>query len=169
MPKPKAPRWLTQSFADGVGERQPPAGLQLRTPYPGADPNCFLARHDKRRRPCKGRLERCHLINRQRIEAAMWEMLRGDLNVFDPESIWIGFSAADRRDFTLLAAWDSRIAELGCAGEHHARFDSRQTPTLHLDAADLPTHALDFIHDYGLEAEAERRFANFTPRLERIA
>lgn len=84
MAKPKAPYWLTQAFADGVDEQLQlrPDGSNItgrhpRPTYRLASPYCFLAQHDERRRPCSGRLERAHLIPRQRVEAVVWEQLRG--------------------------------------------------------------------------------------------
>lgn len=77
MSSGKAPRWLTQAFVVGVDERQPPGGIRLRPPYPGAYPACELARHDERRRRCSGRIERFHYVNRQRVETAMKQQLRG--------------------------------------------------------------------------------------------
>lgn len=163
--KPKAPRWLTQAFADGVDEEygRPDSPHVQRVPsypggfYPGAFGRCFLAQHDERSRPCSGRLERAHLIPRQRVENAMWAMLHDatfsaeyftcSLN----EEIW---------SLILLAAWDPRNAVIGCEG-HHRRLDNHGTPALVIPAPELPDHMLDFIFDWGLETQAEDRFPNF--------
>lgn len=87
MAKPKAPPWLAEAFRDGVDERdggEDWRGVERargRAAYPGAHPNCWLAHHDPARRPCAGDpshfLERFHFIPRQRVEAAIWEALRG--------------------------------------------------------------------------------------------
>jgi hypothetical protein len=161
MAKPKPPRWLTQSFADGVDEQHPRwVGGARVIMHPREA--CQLAQFDHRRRPCEGRLERAHLVPRQRVENAIWEALREahiwrrQEGVCDPCLMF----PWERDDLILLAAWDSRNAVIGCEG-HHRRLDNHVTPELRIHAAALPDHAVEFIYDWGLESEAERRFDNF--------
>lgn len=165
----KAPAWLTQAFADGVDERQPPGGIRLRPPYVGAYPTCFLARHDERRRPCSGRIERFHFISRQRVENAMGALLPyagmtpcgrcvpGDAEAECDacEGGLIFFPAEDRRDLILLAAWDPRNAELGCEG-HHRRFDSHLTPALTVPYSALPASVVLFAFEWGIDGQLDR-------------
>ena len=156
--KVKAPAWLTTAFAEGVLELAPPRPAPA---YTGALGRCWLAQHDERQRPCELPFERAHLIPRQRVENALGALLpRPKIDVFDPESMWTGLSKIDRDDLILLAAWDPRNAVVSCQ-HHHRRLDSAQTPSLRLHSAVLPDHTVDFIYDWGLESEAERRFDNF--------
>lgn len=151
MAKPKAPRWLTEAFRDGVDERQ-----WERVRLNLAD-SCWLAQHDPLRRPCSGRLERVHMIPRQRVERALDALLPTGGSVFLNGEAAI-LDHLDRRDVILLAAWDPRNAVLGCGGEHHPRFDSKQTPALVVPRSALPGHVEEFVADYGLETSAEERF-----------
>lgn len=164
MAKPKAPRWLTEAFRDGVDERDLPnfdAGPPpVVTPlvYAGANPACSLAHHDPARRPCSGPLERFHFIPRQRVENALWAMLRGGSIEVSPGASLAGIlSAAEIWDLILLAAWDPRNGGIGCEG-HHRRKDNHATPPLPIDGIDVPGHVLDFTVDYGLEAEFVKHF-----------
>jgi hypothetical protein len=145
--KPKAPRWLTESFAHGVDEREAMAMFSDTNAY-----GCWLAQFDTHEVPCTDKLERAHIIGRQRVESVMWEQLRhmeiGDLPTMPSE----------RNSIVLLAAWDPRNARIACEG-HHRRFDSHSTPPLFVPYNALPEHVLEFIEDYGLELELEKRFA----------
>jgi len=106
---------------------------------------CWLARFDPLKRPCAGRIEAAHLVGRQSIRNCP------TLHGLDPELIE-------------LAEWDVRNGIPGCV-EHHRRFDN------HADAGPgsalvVPSSALDdeleeFIVEWGLESEAERRFVDF--------
>lgn len=157
MPKPKAPRWLTQAFADGVDERERAFGGRVRY-------HCWLAQHDERRRPCLGRLERAHLIPRRRVENALWAVLYGavvDLGQIGEEMSAVKvLEEAEFWDLILLAAWDPRNGVVACEA-HHRRFDNHSTPALVIPAPELPDHMLDFIFDWGLDTQAEDRFPNF--------
>lgn len=167
MPKPKAPRWLTESFRAGVDARQAPGGVRLRPAYPGAYPSCWLAHHDPRRRPCTGLMERFHFVNRQRVENAMGALLlgaeytpwvyRNEGAAFHGIAINTLVSNAERDDLILLAAWDDRLGEVGCEG-HHRRLDSHLTPALEIVSSALPAHLIDWGEDYGLEHLIGERF-----------
>lgn len=56
-----------------------------------------------------------------------------------------------------LAEWDPRNAGPGCV-DHHRRFDSLATPALTVPREALPCHVEEFIADWGLDCEAERKF-----------
>lgn len=181
-PKPKAPRWLTEAFRDGVDERilaslrdegQPAAA------YPGADPLCWLAQHDPARRPCVQSngpgFERFHFIPRQRVENALGALLPADGAWFALEAtpdwhpdlvaairpevpIW---QFMGRADLILLAAWDPRNGELACE-HHHRRFDGHATsstaPKIIVPAMAVPQRVHWFAADYGLESDFAGRF-----------
>lgn len=189
MAKPKAPRWLTQAFADGVDERHallwqpnPPISVPRPTrPYSTAHPLCFLAHHDSKRLPCGGQpgrdpIERFHFIARQRVENALGALLPYPgsttpmlVNMDDVPYLGGIFTVEDRRDLILLAAWDPRNAELGCE-HHHRRYDghacSPRAPRIEVPPLALPIRTVDFVFDYGLEVAAEDRFPGFTDALE---
>jgi hypothetical protein len=135
---------------------------------------CWLARHAPEQRICSGRLERFHFIPRQRVEAGMWEQLRGAMiccpicggsgDWRDSGSCEGCFGAGRTRlpfseNLILLAAWDPRNGGISCVG-HHRRFDNHATPSLSIPYAVLPRHVVEFVKDWGLEIEAERRFAS---------
>jgi hypothetical protein len=145
MPEPKAPAWLRESFAEGVAKLAPPRPIPA---YRGALGVCWLAQFDERRRACTGRLERAHLVPRQRVENALGALLPG---------VCIDFSAEDRIDLTLLAAWDPRNGIVACEGMHR-RFDSHATPPLTVPRDALPGHLTDWAEDYGLEHLLDDRF-----------
>lgn len=162
MAKPKAPKWLTTSFAEGVVEFAPPRPAPA---YPGALGRCWLAQFDERRRPCEGRLERAHLISRQRVEHALGALLLG-AEVEEYWNDWNGEEGGAGTDcFTmpqdwleelvLLAAFDSRNGVVACE-HHHRRFDSHLTPPLTLRYEHLPSHAIHFAFDWGIEAQLDR-------------
>lgn len=93
---------------------------------------------------CEGRIEAAHVIGRQSIRNChgLWRV--------DP-------------DLLELAQWDVRNALPACTA-HHRRFDNHATPGLSVPAAALPEAVVEFIFDWGLESEAERRFVNFVRR-----
>lgn len=137
MSKAKAPGWLRESFKDGIDERfwEPPIYVgPTQGVYPGANARCQLAYHDPLRRPCSGRLERFHWVNRQRIERAMDALLPRD-TTFDENM--------ERAGLVLLAAWDSRIGAIACE-EHHRRFDNHATPPLIVPYEALPSHVIEW-------------------------
>lgn len=152
MAKPKAPRWLTQSFADGVVELATHERPRPAPPYKGALGRCWLAQHDERRRPCQGRLERAHLISRQRVANALSALLPyNPVNVLDPSSI-LDFPRATRRELIQLAEWDPRNGVVVCEA-HHRRYDSHLTPALTVRRADVPERVVDFASDWGIEGQ----------------
>ena len=152
MPRPKAPAWLRESFRDGVDEQAQRTAVPRVKPALAAEGfqsiYCWLAQHDPLKRPCEGRLERFHWINRQRVENALGVLLR--------IQVYIG-SEEDREYLILLAAWDARNGGIGCEA-HHRRFDSHATPSLVVPRSSLPAHVEEFTADWGLELELERRF-----------
>lgn len=157
MAKPKAPAWLTTAFAEGVLELAPPRPAPA---YKGALGRCWLAQHDPRARPCVGPLERFHFISRQRVANALYPLLPSHGPGADYQPPDVKRPGVAVPGIIMLAEWDCRNAGLGCE-HHHRRYDSHLTPTLKLHPAALPDHAIDFIFDWGLESEAERRFDNF--------
>lgn len=158
MAKAKAPRWLTQSFADGVVEQMP---LRPAPAYKGALGRCWLAQHDERQRPCSGRLERAHLISRQRVENALGALLPSPAEaqvqlarqyaegLIEPD--WV-YSATD---LILLAAWCPRNGVIACQ-HHHRRLDGHGMPELVVPFATLPDHVLEFAEDWGIEGQLDR-------------
>lgn len=164
MPKPKAPRWLTETFRDGVDDQSlaalPPS------PYRGAARECWLARHDPRRRPCVLPLERAHLIPRQRVENALGAILLGSAFTeewWEDEELRTWRTPLTRDliwDLIHLAAWDPRNGIIACE-HHHRRFDNHATPELAIPAFALPEHFTEFVTDWGLENAATDRFPGF--------
>lgn len=150
MAKPKAPRWLTEAFRDGVDERETVEVRGERRYY-----GCWLAQFDPLERSCDGPLERAHCIKRERVENALAALLPAAGTYIGPEDGWV----FDPVDLILSAAWDPRNARIGCAHQHHPRFDSKQTPTLIVPRSALPDHVEEFAADWGLESELERKFA----------
>lgn len=152
MPKPKAPRWLTESFRDGIDER----GRIWESTYFGANPGCELAQHDPLHCPCCGRLERIHFVNRQRIENAMGALL--PTNAEDAMAWDRSFYEDDftfkwvPSDLVLLAAWDPRVGGISCQ-QHHRRYDNHATPPLIVPYGALPSHVIDWAEDWGLESQ----------------
>lgn len=189
-PKPKAPRWLTEAFRDGIDERGGAFRIGIHVPpaYVGAHPYCWLADHDPARRPCSLPLERFHFIPRQRVENAMWEALReavieepcprcggrgllgggiiaGDLcpACHGAAHFRAPFLTGEAWDLILLAAWDPRNGGVACEG-HHRRYDghavSLPRDRIIVPAAALPAHVNEFVDDYGLLADY---FGKFKP------
>lgn len=171
-PKPKAARWLTEAFRDGVDETYAPHGVPIiAAAYPGAAAGCWLAHHDPARRPCSGPFERFHFIPRQRVENALGALLLGA----EVEEYWNDWNGEEggagtnrflmpqdwREELILLAAWDPRNGGLGCEG-HHRHFDghlvSLPREQIVVPRTALPLHVEEFITDFGLEAAAEQRF-----------
>lgn len=167
-PKPKAPRWLTEAFRDGVDERDlphfddGPPTVSVPLAYAGAHPNCWLADHDPVRRPCSLPLERFHFIPRQRVENALGGMLLG-ATVEDSEGFPLALAQVEREAIVLVAAWDPRNGGLACEG-HHRRYDghavSLPRDRIIVPAAALPAHVNEFVDDYGLLADY---FGKFKP------
>jgi hypothetical protein len=148
---PAVPAWLPEGFALGVDQREAAEAVRSAEPY-----GCWLAQFDDEDRPCTNKLERCHIINRQRVEKAVGAMLlRAEV-----EDYWDGWNVPMsqdlREELVNLAAWDPRNARLGCTG-HHPRFDSNATPRLYVPFDALPGHVLEFAEDWGLEVELERK------------
>lgn len=185
MAKPKAPEWLRLAFRDGVDERYEASrfdiaahggrregdenSAMLYAAYPGADIACWLAQHDERRRSCSGRLERAHLIPRQRVENALGALLQSTI-VGDPsggvvtgrmcDDADVGWF--DPADLILLAAWDPRNGVVVCE-HHHRRFDSHATPPLIVPQSALPAHAFEFANEWGLDNVLNDRFPLHLP------
>lgn len=160
--KPKAPRWLTQSFADGVAERDPWA--------------CALAEHDPLKRPCSDKAEIFHYVNRQRIENALgalmpmtWDAVEDVVRIeIERAESYSDLALPDFYDpalwapeLILLAAWDPRVGGIGCS-EHHPRIDSHLAPLpaerLIIPYHALPSHVTDWGEEKGLESQLEARF-----------
>lgn len=140
----RPPEWLTTTFAEGVLELAPARPVPA---YKGALGRCWLAQHDERRRPCASRLERAHLISRQRVSNALGALLPWGAAGTEQ---WNHFA-----DLIQLAEWDPRNGVVACEG-HHRRFDAHLTPALIVPRAALPAHALDFASDWGIEGQLER-------------
>jgi hypothetical protein len=144
MPKPKAPRWLTESFRDGVDE----AYGEI----------CILDVLDPLQRPCTGKLERFHWIGRQRVENALGALMPSEPYFEDTIATMTGtLPWSTAVDLILLAAWDPRNGCVACEG-HHRRFDGHLTSELKVPWGCLPGRFLDFVYDWGLESELERKF-----------
>ena len=119
----------------------------MKRPYPtqilGGQSACLLAVRDPLKRLCKGKWEAFHFIGRQAIRKsyALWGA--------DP-------------DLIALAEWDPRNGGPGCV-EHHRRFDSHADAgpdsAIEIPAFLLPADVQEFIANWGLDAEAERRFS----------
>lgn len=101
-------------------------------------PCCWLAPFDPEHRPCGGKWEAFHFIGRQAVRNC------STLAGLDPELIE-------------LAEWDCRNSGLGCV-DHHRRFDNHSTPALVVLRETLPPEVEEFIADWGLDCEAERKF-----------
>lgn len=174
MAAAKAPRWLTQTFQQGV-DYYATIPLNPRPAYPGAHPYCWLAAHDPARRPCTpGHLERFHFIRRQDVEGAMWaqlleatveqtcELCRGSgCNPNNVLAACLGCDGArtwprpilyeEKRDLILIAAWDPRNGGLACE-QHHRRYDNHQVSLprerviVRYEA--LPSRVIQFGFDY---------------------
>jgi hypothetical protein len=148
----KAPRWLTESFAQGVDEREHVAYVEEWAEPVGL---CWLAQFDPAQRPCEGRFERFHFIGRQRVRNALYSAL----------PTWESFGAENRDDVLFVAEWDCRNGGIACEA-HHRRLDSHLVPLpseqLHVPLNALPEHVLEFAADWGLEDTLEERF----PKLE---
>jgi hypothetical protein len=162
----KAPRWLTESFRDGVDDR---ADLCCES---GETVECWLAQFDKAQRPCEGRVERFHFIGRQRVEHALGALLPDAVELtVSVSELWrlaeeepdapVPTQHVDWTEVIQAAAWDSRNGGIACEA-HHRRFDSHLVPLpseeLLIPYSALPEHVLEFAADWGLEDELEAKF-----------
>jgi hypothetical protein len=127
------------------------AGQPLRL-YDGG-PACWLKQHDPLDRPCSGDLEAFHFFSRQRIRNILRPQLVTDL--LTPGAI----DQLVVDDLVELAEWDPRNGGPDCTG-HHRRLDNQATPGLKLPALAVPAQTRQFVLDWGLESEAERRFSD---------
>jgi len=151
---------LTAHFRETAGRSYRYDGPDEGAPYfePHNRAACWLKQHDPLDRPCSavtsgGRLEAVHLIGRQAIRRVLSQNLNTGY-------IWQedgGIDPNDVEDLIELAEWDPRNSALGCTG-HHRRLDDHATPEFVLGAEALPDDFLDFVLDWGLESEAERKF-----------
>jgi hypothetical protein len=150
----KAPRWLTESFMEGIDERE-----LVIAELDECEP-CWLAQFDRGARPCEGRFERFHFINRQRVEHALALSLSCLIEDGPESHIWFVSPAADA-DLIHLAAWDSRNGGIACEA-HHRRFDkhlvSVPSEQVVVPYSVLPEHVLEFASDWGLEDELADKF-----------
>lgn len=165
MKRPAPPRHLTEAFRE-VGlsyyrhqvDDVPEHALRLCD----GGPACWLYQFDELERPCSGELEVFHFIGRQRVAKTIRPLLI-DARLDHDAEVWmllrpLAFDPHDVDELVELAEWDPRNAAPGCAG-HHRRFDSHATPKLKIAGADLPNRVREFIADWGLQADACRRFA----------
>lgn len=160
MAKPKAPRWLTEAFRDGVDEflnLEDPTWHHRPSQYP-----CWLAPHDPAGHECTGPLERFHFIPRQRVENALGALLPQNAAGWSAEARERGgLGFPEPRDLILVAAWDPRNGAHGCE-HHHRRFDghalSPEAPKIIVAAAALPERVNNFVDDYGLLSDYFGRF-----------
>lgn len=147
MAKPKAPRWLTESFAQGIDERE------LVVWEMDEPPRCWLAPFDQAGKPCEGKLERFHFLSRQRVEHGLSDSFEWG---FGGTREWDHIA-----DLILLAAWDPRNGGIACEA-HHRRLDSHLVPLpseqLVVPYEALPEHVLEFAGDYGLEEQLEAKY-----------
>lgn len=164
MPKPKAPEWLRLSFRDGIDFR-----VSEEHEFPDGYYGCQLAQHDPLQRPCSGRLERFHWVNRQRIENAIaalmpttWDAVEDVIRYRSAESYRDAAlpeyydPALWAPELILIAAWDPRVGGIACEA-HHRRFDSALTPPLVVPYDALPSHVTDWAEEKGLESQLEAR------------
>lgn len=121
--------------------------------YEDGGPACWLKQFDLYDKECGGELEACHVISRQRIRNVLRGLLVPD--ALDPTAI----DPLDIDDLVELAEWDPRNGVPGCT-HHHRRFDSHSTPELGVPAQKLFAPNLEFVLDWGLESEAERKFTD---------
>jgi len=146
---PRAPRWLTESFAIGASVYGH-SDLEPRPAYAGASRYCWLAQFDQQRRPCEGQIEACHAIPRERVKNALWALLPNELQGTILLEAELGFDwEAWRKELILLACWDARNSFLGCGEQHHPRFDRKQTPALLVPRREVPLRVTEFIAHWG--------------------
>lgn len=124
---------------------------------------CWFAPFDAR--PCEGRIEACHFINRQRIKNALWAAMREvrfqAIGRFEGERVldepaFPADVAAWRDELIDLACWDPRLAVPGCTA-HHRPFDSHATPRLLIFRGEVPVPVEEAVRDWGLETALEDR------------
>lgn len=89
-----------------------------------------------------GIYEVAHAIRRQNVE----RVLAFQLEELD-----------DASELVLLAAWDPRAGWL-VREDFHRRYDHHRYPYIYVDFDELPIETIEFIADWGLEAEAEGWF-----------
>lgn len=161
MKRRTPPSWLTEAFRQQAlafflhcGPNA--LGQPLRL-YDGG-PACWLKQFDHLERPCSGELEAVHLIGRQRIRNALGAVM--------PTFAWSEPDATMTRALIELAEWDPRNGVPGCTG-HHRRFDSHATPELTVPGLAPPGAFRDFVCEWGLESDAERRFEGIAHVLAR--
>lgn len=164
--KPKAPRWLTESFRDGVDERYAVevADIHDEQPLPCW---CWLAQFDPAGKPCEGKLERFHFVRRQTVESALgallpeaYELVLDALYLARPDEL-VPQRRIDWTDTIHAAAWDPRNGGIACEA-HHRRLDSALVPLpseqLIVPYEALPEHVLEFADDYGFEELLEAKY-----------
>jgi hypothetical protein len=162
----KAPRWLTESFAQGIDERE------LYACSDEGEVQCWLAQFDRDQRPCEGRFERFHFIGRQRVEHALGALLPAAVELtVSAQELWrladekpdmpIPTAPVDWSDVIHLASWDCRNGGIACEA-HHRRFDkhlvSLPSEQVAVPFSALPEHVHEFAADWGLEDELEAKF-----------
>ncbi|HET7455419.1 MAG TPA: hypothetical protein VFJ76_07860 [Solirubrobacterales bacterium] len=162
----KAPRELTEAFAQGVDERE---ALIFDAEGPAV---CWLAQFDRAQRPCEGRFERFHLIGRQRVEHALGALLPDAVELtVSTQELWkladekpdmpVPTAPVDWTEVIHAAAWDCRNGGIGCV-LHHRKLDSHlvslPSEELVVPRSALPEHVEEFAADWGLEDELEARF-----------
>lgn len=149
----KAPRWLTESFAQGIDERE-------LIVFDAGEPVCWLAQFDPSEKPCEGKFERFHFVRRQTVEDALWLALQGLEEDGPVEHSWYIHPAPDP-DLIHVAAWDPRNGGIACEA-HHRRLDSHLVPLpseqLSVPYEALPEHVIEFSEDYGLEDQLEAKY-----------
>lgn len=156
MAKPKAPRWLTESFAQGIDERELIVFDACSTP-------CWLAQFDPAGKPsCEGGFERFHFLSRQRVEHGLEALMpRNAAGWSDEAEQRAGLGFPEPRDLILIAAWDPRNGGIACEA-HHRRLDSALVPLpseqLVVPYEALPEHVLEFADDYGLTEQLEAKY-----------
>lgn len=128
--RPKPPEWLTRQFWE-VTVFKAVGGREV-------DAGCYFSGVVGDPRPCEGRTQACHFLSRQQIRNGLWALGA------EPELI-------------VLAEWDPRNGVPGCEHEHHARFDNRRLPPLKVKIPRVPGRVVEFVKDWGLEPQLERR------------
>lgn len=161
--KPKAPKWLTESFRDGVDERE------LVVWEMDEPPRCWLAAFDPAGKPCEGKLERFHFVRRQTVEGVLGNLLPTlrPINFEEAEIVFAPqLEPAVGMDIVHVAAWDPRNGGIACEA-HHRRADSHLVPLpseqLVVPYEALPEHVLEFASDYGLEEQLEAKYERQGP------
>ncbi len=168
--RPKPPEWLTGGFWEAtvwkaVGERLVAAECWFRHTY--GDP-----------RECEGDIQGCHFVNRRLVREALevqivacdlceYGVLERRMTSDDEDYEEVECPACDghgmppevKAELIMLAEWDPRNAVPGCKDEHHTRFDHKRVPILKVKAHRVPERVREFVADYGLEPQLERKVA----------